>query len=182
MKYNKRKKRPINKKVRNATPLEYYGKQFKSKLELYCYKKLKEANLNFTYEEHKYELVPSFKFKNNSWELYKRKGLRVFGKQRPLIRSITYTPDFVGKEWIIETKGNPNDAFPLRWKLFKKYIMDKKINIDLYMPRNQKQIDETIKIIKDKYTKQSHVWERDKNGKVISSTRTVYLDFSKKKK
>ncbi len=144
-----RRKQTINKKIRNATVLNYYGKTFKSKLELYCYKKLKEANLKFTYEEHKYELMPTFQFENDSWELFKRKGVRTFGKQRPHIRSINYTPDFVGKGWIIETKGNPNDVFPVKWKLFKKYIHDNKLNITLYMPRNQKQIDETIEIIKN---------------------------------
>ena len=110
MKYKRKVGQKPNKKVRNATILNYYGITFKSKLELYCYKKLKEANLKFKYEENRYELMPSFQFENDSWELFKRKGVRTFGKQRPLIRGITYTPDFVGSGWIIETKGNPNDA------------------------------------------------------------------------
>jgi len=154
----KRKIKKKNKKVRNATPLKYNGIQFKSKLELYCYKKLKEAKLLFQYEENKFELMPSFTFENDSYELFKRKGVRTFGLQRPLIRSINYTPDFVGTYafnpeiigWIIETKGNPNDAFPLRWKLFKYYIYRNDLLLDLYMPRNQKQVDEVIEIIKSK--------------------------------
>ena len=154
MKY---KKRAPNKKVRNATILEYYGKTFKSKLELHCYKQLKEHNIKFKYEEIKYELVPSFKFENDSYELFKVKGIRTFGKQRPLVRSISYTPDFVGtypgskKKFIIETKGNPNDAFPLRWKLFKRYLQMKKADIDLYMPRNQKQVNEVVELINTRY-------------------------------
>jgi len=156
MKY--KKKASPNKKVRNATILEYYGITFKSKLELHCYKKLKEHNINFQYEKIKYELVPSFKFENDSYELFKVKGVRTFGKQRTLVRSISYTPDFVGyypgikkKMFIIETKGNPNDAFPLRWKLFKGYLQSKNADIDLYMPRNQKQVDEVINLINTKY-------------------------------
>jgi len=145
-----KRKKVINKKVRNATILSYYGITFKSKLELYCYKKLKELKINFTYEEITFELVPSFQFKNDSYELYKKKGARYFGPQREHIRSINYTPDFVGDTWIIETKGNPNDVFPIKWKLFKKYLMDNNIRVDLYMPRNQKQIDEIIEIIKIK--------------------------------
>ncbi len=148
-----KKRRTVkNKKVRNATVLEYYGIKFKSKLELHCYKRLKEANINFQYEKVKYELMPSFRFENDSYELYKRKGVKQFGPQRPLVRAITYTPDFVGRYkgqlFIIETKGNPNDAFPIRWKLFKKYIHDAGITCTIYMPRNQKQVDEVVELIK----------------------------------
>ena len=140
-------KKVANKKVRNATIMSYHGISFKSKLELYCYKKLKELNIIFEYEQHTFELMPSFEFKNDSYELFKKNSARYFGPQRPHIRAMTYTPDFVGLGWIIETKGNPNDAFPIKWKLFKKYLMDHKHNVDLYMPRNQKQVDEVIQVI-----------------------------------
>ena len=150
----RKKKRTVkNKKVRNATVLEYYGITFKSKLELHCYKKLKEANIKFQYEQVRYELVPSFKFENLSYELYRKKGERYFGPQRKHIRAITYTPDFVGvhnkKLFIIETKGNPNDSFPIRWKLFKKYLYDNKVDCIVYMPRNQKQVDEVVELVKN---------------------------------
>jgi len=156
MKYKRKKNQPVNKKVRNATILEYYGKTFKSKLELHCYKELKKANISFQYEEHKFELTPAFTFENVSYELYKKKGERYFGPQRPNIRAIGYTPDFIGyykrskKKFIIETKGNPNDAFPLRWKLFKQYLQANNCDVDLYMPRNQKQVTEVVNIIKEK--------------------------------
>lgn len=150
---SKPKRRRANKKVRNATILEYYGITFKSKLELYCYKKLKEANIKFQYEKVRYELMPSFEFENVSYELYKKKGERFFGPQRKHVRAVTYTPDFVGeyngRKFIIETKGNPNDAFPLRWKMFKKYIYDSNMKHDIYMPRNQKHVDEVVEVIKN---------------------------------
>lgn len=146
-----KRKKVINQKVRNATVISYYGITFKSKLELYCYKKLKELKIPFTYEKVTFELLPSFEFKNDSYELYKKNGLRYFGPQRSHIRTMTYTPDFVGSRWIIETKGNPNESFPLKWKLFKKHISDHNLNLDLYMPRNQKQIDEVIQIILNKH-------------------------------
>ena len=150
----RRTKQPFNKKVRNATPLKYHDILFKSKLEVYCYKALKNANLRFQYEKQRYETLPPFAFKNNSYELFKRKGKRTFGLQRNNIRGVTYTPDFVGEYngqmFIIETKGNPNDAFPIRWKLFKRYLVINNMDADLYMPRNQKQIDEVIKLIKNK--------------------------------
>ena len=154
MQYKRRTQKPINKKVRNATPLKYHNIDFKSKLELHCYKSLKDANISFQYEQRRYELVPPFTFPNDSYELFKRKGQRTFGLQRNNIRGITYTPDFVGEYkgqmFIIETKGNPNDAFPLRWKLFKRYLLKNNMNVNLYMPRNQKQVDEVIEIIKSK--------------------------------
>jgi len=145
-----KRKKVINKKVRNATIISYNGITFKSKLELYCYKKLTELKIKFKYEENTFELIPSFQFKNDSYELFKKNGKRYFGPQRSHVRCITYTPDFVGNGWIIETKGNPNDAFPLKWKLFKKYLVDNNIEVDLYMPRNQGQIDEIIKIIHER--------------------------------
>ena len=37
-----------NKKVINASPTEYNGIKFKSRLEVSCYKLLTEAGLNFT--------------------------------------------------------------------------------------------------------------------------------------
>ena len=37
------------------------------------------------------------------------------------ILGIKYTPDFTGKDYIIECKGRANESFPLRWKLFKHY-------------------------------------------------------------
>jgi len=84
--------------------------------------------------------------------LYKKKTERFFGPQKKLIRSITYTPDFVGEHngvrFVVETKGNPNETFPLRWKLFKRYLFERQMENILYLPRNQKQVDETVELIK----------------------------------
>ena len=94
-----------NKKVRNATPLIYNGIKFRSKLEAYCYKKLKENDLEVEYENNKYVLLEKFIYEGKT------------------VLPITYTPDFVGKNFIIECKGNMNETFPLRWKLFKNYLV-----------------------------------------------------------
>ena len=63
------------------------------------------------------------------------------------VLNIKYTPDFVGEGFIIETKGRANEAFPLRWKMFK-YLMslmcDKRI---LYKPQNQAECDITVELI-----------------------------------
>ena len=144
-----KKKKPINKKVRNATICRKDGIEFKSKLELYTYTKLKKANLGGEYEKHKFNLIEKFNFKNESYEKHKSRGNYVYAKSSRKIRGITYTPDFVNKKdrWIIECKGYANDQFPLRWKLFKKMINEMELKFDLYLPTNQKEVDETIRLI-----------------------------------
>lgn len=137
-------------KIRNATSLDIDGHKFKSKLEAYCYKRLKEENITGEYEKHIFELQPAFEYTNDSIEMYKTKGEKKFGKARTNIRAITYKPDFVNVEndWIIECKGFPNDSFPLKWKMFKYSLERNNSNITLYMPRNHKQIDKVIELIK----------------------------------
>ena len=127
-----RRKKQLNSKVRNATPNEYDGIKFRSKLETYTYKKLKEANINAEYEKHKYELLPAFVFHGEK------------------VRAITYLPDFVGKNFIIECKGLMGDSFPLRWKIFKYTLMKSRANYKLYLVRNQKQVDSMIDELKTK--------------------------------
>ena len=144
-----KKKKPINKKVRNATICRKDGIEFKSKLELYTYTKLKQAKLGGKYEEKRFDLINKFEFKNQSYEKHKSKGYYIYDEVSRKIRGITYTPDFVNEKdrWIIECKGYANDQFPLRWKLFKKMLNNKELDFDLYLPTNQKEVDETIRLI-----------------------------------
>ena len=65
------------------------------------------------------------------------------------ILGIKYTPDFIGKDYIIECKGRPNESFPLRWKLFKLWLTKNNIGKILYKPQNQKEVDRTIALIKE---------------------------------
>lgn len=116
-------------KVKNATPNEYDGIKFRSKLETYTYKKLKEANIYSEYEQHRYELLPAFTFQGNK------------------VRAITYLPDFVGDNFIIECKGFPNEAWPLREKLFKYYLKD--TNYKFYVVHTQKEVDKLISELKN---------------------------------
>ena len=51
-----------NKKISNATELEYEGIKFRSKLEVYCYKRLKEEGLSFKYEMYLFSLSILAKF------------------------------------------------------------------------------------------------------------------------
>ena len=63
--------------------------------------------------------------------------------------AIKYTPDFEGKNFIIECKGRANESFPIRWKLFKKHVVDNLPDITLYKPQRQSECDEVIKLIKN---------------------------------
>lgn len=129
---NKKASSTTNKKVKNATVVIYDGITFRSKLEVYTYKKLKEYKIKAKYEPVSFTLVEPFSYGNKK------------------IRAMTYTPDFVGKDFIIECKGMPNESFPLRWKLFQLYLHNNNLNYDLYIPHNHKEVDEVIKQIKEK--------------------------------
>ena len=63
------------------------------------------------------------------------------------VLNLKYTPDFIGKDFIIETKGRANESFPLRWKLFKKWMMDNNDTRTLYKPQKQSECDITIELI-----------------------------------
>lgn len=122
---NKSKKKSQG-KVRNATPNIYDGIKFRSKLETYTYKKLKEAGIDAEYESAHFELIPKFEYNGEK------------------VRAMTYLPDFVGKNFIIECKGLVTDSFPLRWKIFKYYLKQENKDYKLFLVRNQKQVDEMI--------------------------------------
>ena len=124
------KKKKCQGKVRNAQPNIYDGIKFRSKLETYTYKKLKEANIFAEYESTHFELIPKFEYQGEK------------------VRAMTYLPDFVGKDFIIECKGLMGDSFPLRWKIFKYTLMKSNSNYKPYLVRNKKQVDELIDKLK----------------------------------
>lgn len=126
-----RRKKKTNQKIKNATPNEYDGIKFKSKLETYVYKQLKAHNLFVEYEPIKFILIPSFTF---------------CGKK---IRAMTYTPDFVGNNFIIEAKGKPNDVFPYKWKWFMWTLLNRGLaeRYKLFIVHNHKEVDNCIQQI-----------------------------------
>jgi hypothetical protein len=142
MKKRSNKKGPVvSKKV------IYDGITFASGLEKYMYKALKEAGIDFQYEGVTFELMPSFIFENVSIERQSNGKGDFTNRGLKKILNLKYTPDFVGDTFIIETKGRANESFPLRWKLFKKWMMDNKDYRTLYKPQNQSECNETIKLI-----------------------------------
>ena len=123
------------------------GLTFASGLEAYMYKALKAANIKASYEGWTFDLIREFDFNIDVYERcangkgdYKNRGHKT-------IRKISYTPDFIGQGFIIECKGRPNESFPIRWKLFKKYVSERLHSVTLYKPQNQKECDETVSLI-----------------------------------
>ena len=123
------------------------GIEFKSGLEAYMYKALKEAGIQAKYEGVKYEITPSFDFKNKCYERQSNGKGEYKDRGSKKILKISYTPDFTGRGFIIECKGRANESFPLRWKLFKKYVSERLRSVTLYKPQNQKECDETVSLI-----------------------------------
>lgn len=131
-----KKKNKYNAKLKTCDGIE-----FKSLLEVYCYKALKARGIPLAYEKYSFEISPGFIFNSYCYENFKT----LSPKTKQSIRPITYCPDFVDESndrngWVIEVKGHKTEAFTLRWKLFKRLLKEQKINKVLYMPRNQKEI------------------------------------------
>jgi len=139
----KRKRGPVVSKK-----IEYDGIKFASGLEKYMYCALKKAGIKAKYEGETFVLINGFHFENKVYErqsnskgLFKNRGCK-------RILPIKYTPDFIGENFIIETKGRPNESFPIRWKLFKHLMTKQFPNYTLYKPQNQKECDQVIELIK----------------------------------
>ena len=133
-------------KVKNAKKSTYKGINFQSQLELHCYKKLESDKIPVEYEKTTFTIFNSLIYPQACYEGTTKKLYNKGNKIRP----ITYTPDFVDPngKWIIETKGYANESFPLRWKLFKKHLKDNNLQYVLFLPRNKKQVDEVVELIK----------------------------------
>lgn len=139
-----------NKKIKNATQNIYDGIQFKSRLETIIYKTLKEKGFNPKYEPCKFIIWEGYKPKVPFFDKNSKTGLLKNNNKK--IIDITYTPDFCFDYndlfIIIEAKGLENDVFPLKKKLFRKYLesWDKPVvYFELY---SKKQLLQAIDIIK----------------------------------
>lgn len=158
-----------NNKVKNAKNTSLGDVKFRSKLEKNCYIELQKAGLDFKYEAIKFVLWEGFRPENitlinnfystgkrtkKKFNKYEKVLCKDLYKDNSKIGNITYTPDFIVKRdkvyIIIETKGNPNDVFPYKKKMFLKYLEE--IDTDykfVYMElRNNGQIKDAIELIK----------------------------------
>ena len=144
-----RKKGPVRSKK-----VTFDGIQFASGLEKYMYQALKKAKIKSEYEGQTYELQEGFMFDVDSYERQGNGKGDMVNRGRKKILNIKYTPDFISGSFIIECKGRANESFPIRWKMFKKYVKERIPCVTLYKPQNQKECDKVIElIIKNKLNK-----------------------------
>ena len=120
----KRKRGPVVSKK-----IEYDGIKFASGLEKYMYCALKKAGIKAKYEGETFVLINGFHFENKVYErqsnskgLFKNRGCK-------RILPIKYTPDFIGENFIIETKSLQclNDS--ARTQL-SRYLLSSQLNTD----------------------------------------------------
>ena len=138
----KRKRGPVRSKK-----VTFDGITFASGLERYMYQVLKKNKIHAIYEGATFVLQESFMFDNESFERQSNGKGDMVNRGQKKILNIKYTPDFVSPSFIIECKGRANESFPLRWKMFKKYVKHKMKHVTLYKPQNQKECDEVINLI-----------------------------------
>ena len=147
-----------NKKIKNATKFTYDEIEFKSKLEVECFIILKKAGFDPQYEKLKFTIQDSFYPKSGYFKVNKaKKGtaskdelVRQTGKILP----ITYTPDisFVweGVTVLIELKGFENDVYPLKQKIFRKWLDSQPEEYVFFEIKNKTQMNNLIKMLNNK--------------------------------
>ena len=148
-----KRKRSKKKGPVQAKRISYDGINFASGLERYMYMALKKAKIKFKYEGETFELVEAFEFTQEAIERQSNGKGEYRNRGNKKILNIKYTPDFVGEDFIIECKGRANESFPMRWKLFKKWMTDNGDKRVLYKPQNQSECDKTIDMILQKRSK-----------------------------
>ena len=146
-------RRKIRRKKRGpvrAKKVTFDGIKFASGLEKYMYVALKKAKIKAEYEGKTYVVQEGFEFKNESYERQSNGKGELVNRGSKKVLPIKYTPDFVSGSFIIECKGRANESFPIRWKMFKKYVKDNLKHVTLYKPQNQKECDKVIELILNK--------------------------------
>ena len=138
----KKKRGPVR-----AKKVSFDGIQFASGLEKYMYMALKKAKIHAIYEGAVFELREGFMFGIDSYERQGNGKGAMINRGQKKVLNIKYTPDFVSPSFIIECKGRANESFPIRWKMFKKYVKKQIPHVTLYKPQNQKECDEVIDLI-----------------------------------
>tara|TARA_R110000765_G_scaffold34669_1_gene78333 strand:+ start:83 stop:535 length:453 start_codon:yes stop_codon:yes gene_type:complete len=130
-----------------AKKVSFDGIQFASGLEKYMYMALKKAKIKSKYEGQTYVLQEAFAFETDSYERQGNGKGDMVNRGQKKILNIKYTPDFISDSFIIECKGRANESFPIRWKMFKKYVKEQIPHVTLYKPQNQKECDKVVELI-----------------------------------
>ena len=139
-----------NKKIKNATQNTVDGINFKSRLEAIIYKILKEKGFDPKYEPFKFTIWEGYRATVPFYDRNLNTGLLRCNKKKLI--DITYTPDFCFEYKnlfvIIEAKGMENDVFPIKKKIFRKYLETWKKPVIYFEIYSKKQLLQAIEIIK----------------------------------
>ena len=143
--------RTENKKIINASPLEYDGISFKSKLEKMAYQTLKEQGFPVQYEPKKFIIWEGFR--PNVPFYNKDASTRMLKMDSKKVIDISYTPDLMFEYnnhlIIIEMKGFENNTYPLKKKMFRKWLESNYPNSTYFEIFTKKQLLQAIDIIKN---------------------------------
>ena len=143
--------RTKNKKIINASPLEYDGISFKSKLEKMAYQTLKEQGFPVLYESKKFIIWEGFR--PNVPFYNKDASTRMLKMDSKKVIDISYTPDLMFEYnnhlIIIEMKGFENNTYPLKKKIFRKWLESNYPNSIYFEIFTKKQLLQAIDIIKN---------------------------------
>ena len=143
--------RTENKKIINASPLEYDGISFKSKLEKMAYQTLKEQGFPVLYEPKKFIIWEGFR--PNVPFYNKDASTRMLKMDSKKVIDISYTPDLMFEYnnhlIIIEMKGFENNTYPLKKKIFRKWLESNYPNSIYFEIFTKKQLLQATDIIKN---------------------------------
>ena len=98
-----------------------------------------EENYRFVYKKKVLPSMRSLQFSGKPIEISPNR-----------LYNCSYLPIDHTDSFIIECKGRANESFPIRWKMFKKYVKANLKHVTLYKPQNQKECDEVINLILSK--------------------------------
>lgn len=119
-----------NKKVKNTRPKEYNGVMYRSTLEATAAKMLTESGLQFKYEPFKITLLPTMKYNGKT------------------IRAVTYCPDFICHNFIIEIKGWKTDRWIIKQKMIIYLVINGTIPYEFREVHTVKELKQVIEEIK----------------------------------
>lgn len=132
--------------------IEYDGNLFKSTLEKRAYQIYKDAGLNPQYEPLTFPIWPKHVLKSNvnCYKPYRGQ----LSNARKTLAAITYTPDFMftykGAMIIIDTKGKPNETYPMKFKMFLKHCEELyDCPVYFFEPHSITQVKQSVTIIKN---------------------------------
>ena len=140
-----------NRKIKNATRFSYDGIEFKSKLEVKCFIELRKAGFEPEYENLKLTIQDGF---YPTVEYYKgdkknKEGLKLMSSK---VLPVTYTPDITFRHGaytvLVEVKGFENDVYPLKQKVFRKWLEGSDEKYMFFEVKNVAQLQNMIKMIK----------------------------------